>query len=76
MEMWGPDIFEYNGTFYLNYCVAIFGFNLGAIGLATSPTGLPGKRQTYSLILIYSQNNRTLILNFLPYSEPEKVALH
>jgi arabinan endo-1,5-alpha-L-arabinosidase len=51
MEMWGPDIFQYNGTFYLNYCVARFGFNLGAIGLATSPTGLPGKR-VYSLIVI------------------------
>jgi arabinan endo-1,5-alpha-L-arabinosidase len=48
MELWGPDILQYNGTFYMTYTVARFGTNLGAIGLATSATGLPGMTNSFA----------------------------
>jgi arabinan endo-1,5-alpha-L-arabinosidase len=39
---WAPDISYHNGQYWLYYAVSSFGSNTSAIGLATSPTGLPG----------------------------------
>ncbi|GAA2388471.1 arabinan endo-1,5-alpha-L-arabinosidase [Streptomyces glaucosporus] len=39
---WAPDISKHNGRYWLYYSLSTFGSNHSAIGLATSPTGLPG----------------------------------
>lgn len=41
-EAWAPDISYRGGKYLLYYAVSTFGSNKSAIGLATSPTGLPG----------------------------------
>lgn len=42
-DVWAPDIFYYNGTYYLYYAVSTFGSNVSAIGLATNKTLNPGE---------------------------------
>jgi arabinan endo-1,5-alpha-L-arabinosidase len=37
-NLWAPDIFYYQGQFYLYYSVSSFGSNTSTIGLATTPT--------------------------------------
>jgi arabinan endo-1,5-alpha-L-arabinosidase len=37
-DIWAPDIFEHNGTYYLYYSVSAFGRNNSAIGVATNST--------------------------------------
>jgi GH43 family beta-xylosidase len=37
-NLWAPDIFYYQGKYYLYYSVSSFGSNLSAIGLATNVT--------------------------------------
>lgn len=37
-NIWAPDIFEHDGTFYLYYSVSAFGRNNSAIGVATTST--------------------------------------
>jgi len=37
-DIWAPDIFHHNGTFYLFYAVSAFGRNTSAIGVATNRT--------------------------------------
>ncbi|MET8576623.1 arabinan endo-1,5-alpha-L-arabinosidase [Streptomyces sp. NPDC005012] len=41
-EAWAPDISFHSGRYLMYYSVSTFGSNRSAIGLATSPTGLPG----------------------------------
>ncbi|WP_109005354.1 arabinan endo-1,5-alpha-L-arabinosidase [Streptomyces rishiriensis] len=41
-EAWAPDISYQGGKYLLYYAVSTFGSNKSAIGLATSPSGLPG----------------------------------
>ncbi|MGW2284042.1 arabinan endo-1,5-alpha-L-arabinosidase [Streptomyces phaeochromogenes] len=41
-EAWAPDISYRGGKYLMYYAVSTFGSNKSAIGLATSPTGLPG----------------------------------
>jgi arabinan endo-1,5-alpha-L-arabinosidase len=41
-NIWAPDIYEHDGTYYLYYSVSAFGRNNSAIGVATSPTLDPG----------------------------------
>mgnify|MGYP001366200585 CR=1 FL=1 len=42
LNPWAPDVSYHNGTYWMYYAVSSFGSNTSAIGLATSPTGLPG----------------------------------
>ena len=42
-DVWAPDIFYYNGTWYLYYAVSTFGSNTSAIGLATNKTLNPSE---------------------------------
>jgi arabinan endo-1,5-alpha-L-arabinosidase len=42
-DVWAPDIFYYNGTWYLYYAVSTFGSNVSAIGLATNKTLNPSE---------------------------------
>lgn len=37
-DIWAPDIFYHDGTFYLYYAVSAFGRNTSAIGVATNKT--------------------------------------
>ncbi|MDX1675055.1 MAG: family 43 glycosylhydrolase, partial [Longimicrobiales bacterium] len=37
-NIWAPDIYEHDGTYYLYYSVSQFGRNGSAIGVATTPT--------------------------------------
>jgi arabinan endo-1,5-alpha-L-arabinosidase len=37
-DMWAPDIFHHDGTYYLYYSVSAFGRNTSAIGVATNKT--------------------------------------
>jgi len=37
-HLWAPDIYHYNGTWYLYYSVSAFGKNTSFIGVAASPT--------------------------------------
>ena len=37
-HLWAPDIYQYDGTWYLYYSVSAFGKNTSFIGVATSPT--------------------------------------
>ncbi len=37
-DIWAPDIFEHDGTFYLYYSVSAFGRNTSAIGVTTNST--------------------------------------
>ncbi|MEU0276012.1 arabinan endo-1,5-alpha-L-arabinosidase [Streptomyces sp. NPDC006307] len=41
-DPWAPEVLHRGGTYWLYYAVSSFGSNHSAIGLATSPTGLPG----------------------------------
>ncbi|MET9438475.1 arabinan endo-1,5-alpha-L-arabinosidase [Streptomyces sp. NPDC006551] len=41
-DPWAPEIVHRQGRYWLYYAVSSFGSNHSAIGLATSPTGLPG----------------------------------
>ncbi|GAA3990985.1 arabinan endo-1,5-alpha-L-arabinosidase [Streptomyces plumbiresistens] len=41
-DPWAPDISYRAGTYWLYYAVSSWGTNHSAIGVATSPTGLPG----------------------------------
>lgn len=37
-DLWAPDIFEHDGTYYLYYSASAFGRNTSAIGVATNKT--------------------------------------
>ncbi|KAI9151456.1 putative arabinan endo-1,5-alpha-L-arabinosidase A [Paramyrothecium foliicola] len=37
-DLWAPDIFEHDGTYYIYYSVSRFGVQDSAIGVASSPT--------------------------------------
>ena len=37
-HIWAPDIYQYNGLYYLYYSVSAFGRNTSAIGVATNKT--------------------------------------
>jgi arabinan endo-1,5-alpha-L-arabinosidase len=37
-NLWAPELYEHDGTWYLYYSASTFGSNTSAIGLATSPT--------------------------------------
>nr|MDT0666810.1 arabinan endo-1,5-alpha-L-arabinosidase [Micromonospora sp. DSM 115978] len=41
-DVWAPDVSYHNGRVWMYYSASSFGSNRSAIGLATSPTGLPG----------------------------------
>jgi arabinan endo-1,5-alpha-L-arabinosidase len=41
-DMWAPDVSFHNGQYWMYYAVSKLGSRFSAIGLATSPTGLPG----------------------------------
>jgi arabinan endo-1,5-alpha-L-arabinosidase len=36
LDVWAPDIFYYNGTYYLYYSISTFGSKVSAIGLVTT----------------------------------------
>ncbi|WP_339324084.1 family 43 glycosylhydrolase [Paenibacillus sp. FSL W8-0194] len=36
LDVWAPDIFYYNGTYYLYYAISTFGSKVSAIGLVTT----------------------------------------
>lgn len=36
LDVWAPDIFYYNGTYYLYYSISTFGSRVSAIGLVTT----------------------------------------
>jgi arabinan endo-1,5-alpha-L-arabinosidase len=46
-DMWAPDIFHHEGTYYLYYSVSAFGRNTSAIGVATNKT-LDSKSPDYA----------------------------
>ncbi|WP_232665655.1 arabinan endo-1,5-alpha-L-arabinosidase [Pseudonocardia sp. TRM90224] len=37
-NLWAPDVFEHNGTYYMYYAASTFGHNTSVIGLATNKT--------------------------------------
>jgi arabinan endo-1,5-alpha-L-arabinosidase len=41
-DLWAPDASAHNGTYWLYYAASTFGSSDSAIGLALSPTGVPG----------------------------------
>lgn len=41
-DLWAPDASAHNGQYWLYYAVSTFGSSNSAIGLAISPTGVPG----------------------------------
>ena len=41
-DLWAPDASSHNGTSWLYYAASTFGSTNSAIGLATSPSGVPG----------------------------------
>jgi arabinan endo-1,5-alpha-L-arabinosidase len=41
-DLWAPDASEHNGAYWLYYAASTFGSANSAIGLAISPTGVPG----------------------------------
>ncbi|MFF4830233.1 arabinan endo-1,5-alpha-L-arabinosidase [Streptomyces sp. NPDC001315] len=41
-DPWAPDLSYRDGTYWLYYAVSSWGTNHSAIGVATSPTGMPG----------------------------------
>jgi arabinan endo-1,5-alpha-L-arabinosidase len=41
-DPWAPDLSYRDGTYWLYYAVSSWGSNHSAIGVATSPTGMPG----------------------------------
>ena len=42
IDVWAPDVSLHNGQYWMYYSVSKFGSQRSAIGLATSPSGLPG----------------------------------
>lgn len=52
LDVWAPDIFYYNGTYYLYYAISTFGSKVSAIGLVTtnSISGGYGKIRDWSCI--------------------------
>jgi arabinan endo-1,5-alpha-L-arabinosidase len=41
-DLWAPDASSHNGVYWLYYAASTFGSSNSAIGLAISPTGVPG----------------------------------
>ena len=41
-DLWAPDASQHNGQYWLYYAASSFGSSNSAIGLAISPTGVPG----------------------------------
>ncbi len=41
-DLWAPDASEHNGQYWLYYAASGFGANTSGIGLAISPSGVPG----------------------------------
>jgi arabinan endo-1,5-alpha-L-arabinosidase len=41
-DLWAPDVSIHNGQYWIYYAASGFGTNNSAIGLAISPTGVPG----------------------------------
>lgn len=41
-DLWAPDASSHNGVYWLYYAASTFGSTNSAIGLATSPSGVPG----------------------------------
>jgi arabinan endo-1,5-alpha-L-arabinosidase len=62
-DIWAPDIFRHEGTWYLYYSVSAFGRNESAIGVATTPTldpGSPDHKWTDHGVVIRSVPGRDL----------------
>jgi arabinan endo-1,5-alpha-L-arabinosidase len=55
-DLWAPDASSHNGVYWLYFAASTFGSANSAIGLAVSPTGVPG---TYvdSGAAVYTSNN-------------------
>src|SRR5262245_54495346 len=49
-EAWAPDISYHGGKYLMYYAVSTFGSNKSAIGLAGSPTGLPGSWTDHGVV--------------------------
>jgi arabinan endo-1,5-alpha-L-arabinosidase len=45
LDIWAPDIFLHNGTYYLYYSVSSFGKNTSAMGVATNSTLDPSNQK-------------------------------
>lgn len=43
LDVWAPEIFYYNGTYYLYYSISTFGSRVSAIGLVTTKSISGGK---------------------------------
>ena len=50
-DIWAPDVSYHNGKYWMYYSVSTFGSNRSAIGLATSPTGLPGSWTDHGIVI-------------------------
>jgi len=56
LDVWAPDIFYYNGTYYLYYSISTFGSKVSAIGLVTT-NSISGGVWTDRGMVIYSNNS-------------------
>lgn len=65
LAIWAPDISYHNGLYYLYYCSAhdptdfskMSKFVIGAIGVATSATGLPGEWEDHGLVISSNESS-------------------
>jgi len=56
LDVWAPDIYYYNGTYYLYYSISTFGSKISAIGLVTT-TSISGGVWTDKGMVTYSNNS-------------------
>ncbi|WP_433616555.1 family 43 glycosylhydrolase [Paenibacillus cellulositrophicus] len=56
LDVWAPDIFYYNGTYYLYYAISTFGSKVSAIGLVTT-TSISGGKWTDQGMVISSNDS-------------------
>ncbi|GAA2806289.1 arabinan endo-1,5-alpha-L-arabinosidase [Saccharopolyspora taberi] len=49
-DVWAPDTSFHNGQYWMYYSASTTGSNHSAIGVATSPTGLPGTWQDHGVV--------------------------
>lgn len=56
LDVWAPDIYYYNGTYYLYYSISTFGSRVSAIGLVTT-NSISGGVWTDRGMVVYSNNS-------------------
>ncbi len=58
-DVWAPDCFYYDGTYYLYYCVSEFGTNTSAIGLASCSSILTGDWEDQGVVVKTSASSNS-----------------